>query len=104
MPCFISQVLLYQVDGPAARAAVHRYYPTQPPRIPDRPSSSATSLGGATTRYASSTISRTSFQSTGMSRYTPSQPRCPTYGGRKNRPPAAPTNPSPPPGGAPRQN
>ena len=48
-------------------------------------SSRATSVFGAITRYASSHSSAISSQSGSRSSRHPSQPRCPTYGGRKNR-------------------
>ena len=49
----------------------------------DQPSISARSRFGATCRYASRTTSATSPQSGSLSMRTPTQPRWPTYGGRK---------------------
>lgn len=55
--------------------------------------------GVAAVIQASARSASSSSQSTGTSRYTPIQPRCPTYGGRKNRSGAAATSVSWAPGG-----
>ena len=60
----------------------------------------ASSFFGATVANASSTIPASSSQSTPPLKRTPSQPRWPTYGGRKKRPGSAATSSSWFPGGA----
>ena len=62
------------------------------------------SLGGATASCAAATTSAMSSQSCSTSRYTPIQPRPPTYGGRKNLPASSAIQCSCAPSGAAAQN